>query len=183
MKNNIKNIDWIDVNLFPNGTIQNKNIRYGFNIFANYDWFGVESYKMLGCCISLSETIKQIEKHPTDQFTIRWEIYQEKANQELKAYEDLLNELIHKCKGLTEIDNRINEVFGYRANNIIARPYKINWKEETIDIVYKIIGLRKKKDSTEYFKDLELSYTEIMTDYIRDYIRNPILHNSNYDAY
>ena len=34
--NNIKNIDWIDVNLFPNGTMQSKNIRYGFNIFANY---------------------------------------------------------------------------------------------------------------------------------------------------
>ena len=101
MKNNIKNIDWIDVNLFPNGTMQNKNIRYGFNIFANYDWFGVESYKMLGCCISLSETIKQIEKYPTDQFIIRWEIYQERANQELKAYEDLLNKLVHKCEGLT----------------------------------------------------------------------------------
>ena len=69
------------------------------------------------------------------------------------------------------------------ANNIIARPYKINWKDETIDIVYKIIGLRKKENSTECFKNLELSYTEIMTDYIKDYIRNPILHNSNYDAY
>ena len=96
---------------------------------------------------------------------------------------DVENQLERVTEAIKEIDNRINEVFGYRANNIIARPYKINWKEETIDIVYKIIGLRKKKDSTECFKDLELSYTEIMTDYIRDYIRNPILHNSNYDAY
>ena len=96
---------------------------------------------------------------------------------------DVENQLERVTEAITEIDNRINEVFGYRANNIIAIPYKINWKEESIDIVYKIIGLRKKKDSTECFKDLELSYTEIMTDYIRDYIRNPILHNSNYDAY
>ena len=52
---------------------------------------------------------------------------------------DVENQLEKVTGAIKEIDNRINEIFGYRANNIIARPYKINWKDETIDIVYKII--------------------------------------------
>ena len=78
---------------------------------------------------------------------------------------DVENQLERVTEAITEIDNRINEVFGYRANNIIARPYKINWKEETIDIVYKIIGLRKIRNMKLKVGKLMFSQKELLLGY------------------
>jgi len=74
-----------------------------------------------------------------------------------------------------EIDKRILEVFGYHAKKIVPVAGIMSLKKGFLEVHYKILGLKKPTKEESYYHDLVLSYTEIMTDYIVEHIRNPIL--------
>jgi len=78
-------------------------------------------------------------------------------------------------EAIIEIDRRIFEVFGYTARKIAPVPGIMSLKEGFLEVHYKIFGLKKPTKEESYYHDLVLSYTDIMTDYIVEHIRNPIL--------